>query len=667
MMRFQLCALQKDRKSILERLQVRGVTETKDSEAQDPLFFKADTRKQYTDFLKSAETAARAVGILDAAHARPKSMFAALQGRKVVSPSEWEAIARQSDEMIHAAERIVELDKDIQATKTEITLCETQEAVLELWLDLPVPENYTGSPKTAAFIGSLPNERSVEDLQAALSGWLSEDAVQRAHLQIISKSPEQTNFFILCLKQDESVMEEALRQMGFTKPAVPEDAIPPAARREQMQSKRMSLHASMAENQKEIQELSSLAESLEQLEDYLTARANKYQVIEQMTQSSHTFILEGYVLERDAAALKKELEGAYMLAFEVSDGDDDAPVYLQNGDFVQAISGVLESYSLPGPGEIDPLPVMSVFYYLTFGLMFSDAAYGLVLAGVCAWLLRKFKNMEQGMKNFLQMFFWCGISTIIWGVVFSSYFGDVVNVVSRTFFGHEVGIPPLWFAPLEKPMLMLVFCLGVGVLHLTFAYGMKAWSHIRRGRGIEALYDAVFPVGLIYPLIVVLMGGGIFETMAGFKLDLSAAASQTCMAISGVCMLGIVLTGGRESQNWGVRILQGVYALYNQLAGWLSDILSYSRLLGLGLAAGVIASVMNSLGSMGGGGPIGILLFIIVFLLGQSLNFAINVLGSYVHSNRLEYVEFFGKFYEGGGRKFTPFGVNTKHIKPTLE
>jgi V/A-type H+-transporting ATPase subunit I len=126
-------------------------------------------------------------------------------------------------------------------------------------------------------------------------------------------------------------------------------------------------------------------------------------------------------------------------------------------------------------------------------------------------------------------------------------------------------------------------------------------------------------------------------------------------------MAGVVITGGRESKNWFKRILKGLYALYNVLAGWLGDILSYSRLLALGLATGVIASVINALGTMSGSGVMGFLVFIVVFILGHTINFGINALGAYVHSNRLEYVEFLGKFYEGGGRKFAPFGIHTKY------
>jgi V/A-type H+-transporting ATPase subunit I len=347
----------------------------------------------------------------------------------------------------------------------------------------------------------------------------------------------------------------------------------------------------------------------------------------------------------------------------VEEADGGAPVALSNNPFSNALEGVLESYSMPGKGEFDPAVAMSVFYYLMFGLMFSDAGYGLLMAGVCGFCLKKFKNMEESWRKSITMFFWCGVATVFWGVMFSSYFGDVVNVVSKTFFGKEVGIPPLWFQPMENPMKLLIFCLSIGLVHLTFGYVLNGVKLLRQGNALGAAWDALLPITLIYPLVVILTGSTMFLGLAGFKFDIPQSVSTICLAVSGASMVFIVLTAGRESKNWGKRLLKGAYGLYNILAGWLSDVLSYSRLLALGLATGVIASIMNQLGVMGGKSVFGVILFVVVFAVGQALNFGINVLGAYVHSNRLEYVEFFGKFYEGGGRKFKPFGVHTKYIK----
>ena len=117
---------------------------------------------------------------------------------------------------------------------------------------------------------------------------------------------------------------------------------------------------------------------------------------------------------------------------------------------------------------------------------------------------------------------------------------------------------------------------------------------------------------------------------------------------------------GRSSKNPALRLALGAYDIYN-ITGWLSDVLSYSRLLALGLATGVIASVVNQMGSMLPNNVIGVIAFVVIFIAGHTLNLAINLLGAYVHTNRLQFVEFFGKFYEGGGEPFNPFKENTKY------
>ena len=163
--------------------------------------------------------------------------------------------------------------------------------------------------------------------------------------------------------------------------------------------------------------------------------------------------------------------------------------------------------------------------------------------------------------------------------------------------------------------------------------------------------------GIVYLLTMPMVTG-----MLGLSFTLGSAAASISAAIAIIGAIGVVLTGGRESKNWFKRLLKGAYSAYG-ITGYLSDILSYSRLLALGLATGVIAQVFNQMGSMLGATWYGALIFIIIFLIGHVLNIGINVLGAYVHTNRLQFVEFFGKFYDGGGRKFEPFSEHTKYFK----
>ena len=178
--------------------------------------------------------------------------------------------------------------------------------------------------------------------------------------------------------------------------------------------------------------------------------------------------------------------------------------------------------------------------------------------------------------------------------------------------------------------------------------------------------DCICDIGLWYAfligLILMLIPTSLFASIAGQQYHFPEAVNMLAKVLTIVGLAGIILMSGRQNKNWGLRIALGLYDIYN-VTGWLSDVLSYSRLLALGLATGVIAEVVNSMASMMGDGVVGTILFIVIFLVGHTLNLAINLLGAYVHTNRLQYVEFFGKFYEGGGRPFNPFKQNTKYIR----
>ena len=659
MNKIRICAVGADRKRILEFLQRQGCVEVSDAAADD-VFARTDTASMRAMLQRAAETACSANRIIERYSPQKHSVIDALKGRAHASVEENDAFCARRNDVLHAAERVVLLECGISEAKTEILRLNALEEALTPWIGLPLPQTCKGTKKTAVFIGSVGGEHTPEGLHARLAETAPE--LDTLHIEIVFSAKEQTCFYLVVLKRDAAAAEEALRGIGFTVPANPAH-LTPQAQKESLTLQRQEKLAMIRRDEAELASCAAMCEDFRFLEDHMQMREEKYAIVERLLQSRHAFVLSGYIPEKYAGALRRAIEERFDCAVEIESAKDDenAPVLLQNARFSEPLESVLESYSLPGKGEIDPTPVMSFFYYFMFGLMFSDAGYGFIMAAVCGACLLLFQNMPRDMKKNLQLFFWCGVSTIFWGVLFSSYFGDVVNVFSRTFLGRETGIPALWFLPLDNPMRLLVFCLGVGVVHLLTGYVMKAANLAKNGRYIDIVYDAVFPVAILLSLLVPLMGSEMFKSMAGFRILLGRAASNVCLTVAAACMAGVVLTGGRESRNWFKRILKGIYALYNVLAGWLGDILSYSRLLALGLATGVIASVINALGAMPGGGIAGFVIFIAVFLFGHALNFGINALGAYVHSNRLEYVEFFGKFYEGGSRRFAPYGIHTKY------
>jgi V/A-type H+-transporting ATPase subunit I len=312
--------------------------------------------------------------------------------------------------------------------------------------------------------------------------------------------------------------------------------------------------------------------------------------------------------------------------------------------------------------------IMALFYYMLFGIMLADTGYGLLMAGGCAYCLIKYgRKMEAFIKNFLTMFLYCGISTVFWGVMFGSYFGDLPDVIAKTFLGvAETAvpiIPPLWFFPVEKPMLMLTFAMVLGLIHLLTGLGIKIYQLYQQKDYLGIIYDAVSWFLLIVSCTILLMSLDMIKNILGLTTVIPPVVINVSAAVAILSSLIIVATNGRESRNPFKRFLKGAYALYG-ITGYLSDVLSYSRLLALGLASGIIGNVINKMASMTANiGFVGPLIFAVIVIGGHALNIAINALGAYVHTNRLQYVEFFGKFYGGGGRSFNPFTMKTKYYK----
>lgn len=657
MQRISICGLKRERKPMMEALQRMEIVELRDEDGDNAVFTKTDVFESVSYLNRQKLVALKALEILNEAAPEKKSMLAALQGRAAATADRYDDFIHLREKAKETANRIVRLAASVQESKNDMVKLRLQQEALEPWSNLDVPMSFTGTRATAAFIGVLPGEWQESAVYEAFG------ELAPLEVEILSVVKDQTFVFILALKRHAERMAELLRIQGFAKPGV-QSALPPKKQQQQYADETARLEKQMAEAHTELTSLADQRELVRFYADYQAMREEKYAAIGRLLQSRHTFVLSGYIPERESEGLKAYLEEKFTADVRFSEPaeDEDVPVLLLNNGFARPLESVTKGFSPPGKGEVDPTGIMALFYYMLFGIMFSDAGYGLILSSVCGILLLKFKNMEQSLKNSLKMFFFCGIATIFWGVVFSSYFGDVVDVVSSTFFGKTVSIPPLWFSPTAEPMRMLVFSMVLGLVHLTAGLCVKLYQCVKNKKYIDGIYDAVFWMVLLAACVVLLMSSAQFMNVIGVEQTLSKTAGNIAAVVALLAALGIVATGGRESKNPFKRFLKGAYALYG-ITGYLSDVLSYSRLLALGLATGVIGTVINKMGSMAGSGIGKVIIFIVVFAVGHVLNFAINVLGAYVHTNRLQYVEFFGKFYSGGGREFAPFMGKTKFYK----
>ncbi len=358
--------------------------------------------------------------------------------------------------------------------------------------------------------------------------------------------------------------------------------------------------------------------------------------------TAKTFILECFVPAPDAERVEKAIYAATEnVVLDVRDAEDRdcPPTLLKNNAFVAPYESITNTFSPPSYRETDPNPVVAIFYVIFFGIMFGDAGYGLVLA-VGSFLAVRLLKPEKSMRNLLLIFGMGGISAIIWGILFGGVFSiDTVQ--------------PLWFAPLSDPIIMLILCFALGLLQIFVGMGYQAHELIKGKHIADAVYD-------VFSWYAIFLGGGL----AALSLLLVPAFPVwigVAILAAGVAVL--MFGGAVRAKGVFGRIFGAVSPLYG-IVNYFSDVMSYSRLFGLALASGVIGLVFNTLAEVFIGLiPVaGYVLAAILLLVGHGLNLAIGLLGAYVHDSRLQYIEFFGRFYHGGGRLFVPLGSNLKYV-----
>ena len=602
MQRVSICALKKDRKAILEKLQALGVMEMNQI-ADEEGFEKMDTVNAKLSFEKKAQLTETALGILDIYAPQKQSMLSGLAGKELVSQDEFQKITAKKDEVIEKADALLTKSKEIAEIKANIVKIENRIESLEPWLSLDAPMNYAGTARTAMLLGTMPagtDEAAIHEKVAAEC-----PEIEALDVQIISEDADAVYLAVFCLKKESEKTEEALRAGGFARPSQISNQIP-AKEKENLKAEIQKLNKEIEVTEEEIKGYATSREELKVVGDYFRLRAEKYEVLGTLPQSQRTFVISGYVAEKTVPVLKKAIADRYDCVMDVEElkEEEEPPVILKNNAFSDSVEGVLESYGLPHKGEFDPTTIMSFFYVFFFGMMLSDAAYGAIIAIACFVVLKKFPRMSKSMRKSMKMFMFCGLSTLVWGVLFGGYFGDVVDVVGKTFFNKDITIKPLWFAPLNNPMKLLIYSMAFGLVHLFVGLGIKGYMLLKEGKVLDFFCDVILWYVFLAGLLLMLIPSDIFASIAQAKIVFPPFVNTLAKALAIIGALGLLLMSGRANKNPVLRIALGAYDIYN-ITGWLSDVLSYSRLLALGLATGVIASVVNQMGSMFGKGVVG--------------------------------------------------------------
>ena len=665
MQRISICALKQHRKMILERLQELGWLEINLDLEEDESYEKLDTTGAKNAFQKRMHLADRALEVLGDYAAEKSSLLAGLAGRPLLDGDIYEIVASKRSKYSKTANELVAMDKEVSVQKARILKLENQMEELEPWINLTVAMDTSGTKKSSFFVGTLPSVMDESQILAELAKTVPE--LEAFTIEVLTKTKDMTYLAVVCLKRESRNLEDALRQIGFARPSRLISRTP-AEEKVLLETEIGEARAQIGDLSQKIIALADEREHLRLMSDYYRVRAEKYEILGKLPQTRNVFAIGGYIPQKCASALAEEMKSKYDAVVEVEEikEEEEAPVILQNHKFAWSGEGVLTAFGLPHKGEIDPSFIMTVFYVFLFGLMLSDAAYGMIVSIACGVALLKFPRMGTSMKKSLQLFFWCGLSTVFWGFLFGGFFGDAIDIIAQTFFGvtlaeGETLLPALWFVPLNDPMKMLVYSMLFGCIHMFTGLALKGYMCLKDKDYMGFLCDVVFWTLMLLGLIFMLLPSSLFESISQIKFVFPEIVNLMAKAFAIAGAVGILLFSGRGKKNWVLRIALGAYDLYN-ITGWLSDVLSYSRLLALGLATGVIASVINQMGSMVGGGVVGAIIFAVIFIAGHALNLGINLLGAYVHTCRLQYVEFFGKFYEGGGREFKPFHADTKYV-----
>jgi V/A-type H+-transporting ATPase subunit I len=634
-----LFGLESQKEQIIEDLMNIGVVEIRNVEAPET----SDTWKELVEPDGEKEEVNKidekmskimwAIDYLSPYNNVKKGLF---EPKRTVDKKSLKEIIDNQQELWHLIDEIESIDEVISYLKSEENRQRTLISMLKPWETLDIPVDTQATKHTYISLGTIPIVSSVTELQEELK-----EAYPESYLELISGDKDQNYVMVLSHISGEEQVSSVLKKYGFSKTSFREIE---GTAKENILRAQQYIKKIDREREKELSKIASFAsrkDELEVLYDYLSILRDRKKVLEKMVKTEKVFLLEGWFPEGEK---DKVVNGSKkwdcIIEIREPEKDEEFPILLKNNAFVQPFEVITEMYSLPNSKEIDPNFFMAPFFFVFFGMMVSDAGYGLVMAIATGILLLKFK-IEGMAYKLIKLIFYGGLSTFIWGALFGGWFADIASVLSS----GKFEIPPIWFNPLDDPMRLLLWSFIFGAIQLYVGIGMKGYKMIKDGKPLDALFD----VGFWYIFltgIALLFVGGTIGTVGKY------------MTIAGAILL--VLTQGRSQKGIIKKLFSGILSLYDTV-GFMSDVLSYSRLLALGLATGVVGSVINAMGSLLGFNVVGIIVLIIVFIVGHVFNIAINALGAFVHASRLQYVEFFGKFYEGGGQPYEPFKIETKY------
>ena len=557
---------------------------------------------------------------------------------------------------LRSAEKILDLDEQIRRVSAEESRERASLESMVPWASFKLPLEKQSTECCVVLLGTLPVAVTFGQAVEALGV-----AAEEAELFQVSEDATTRYLELIVLKEKEEEAVAALRTLGWSAANL---SVSGGTVEENMKSAEAHLKALAEEKAGYVQSLAAMGcerDALQLGADTMSTKIARAENQEKLLDTENAFYFEGWITAEDEERFAKAL-ASYDCAWETEETDpehpEEVPIKLKNNSFTAPFNLVSEMYSLPAYNGLDPNPFIAPFFALFFGMMFADMAYGILL--LVGGLIYSKKAKPRGtMKNMAGLLIECGISTTIIGFLTGGFFGDVVTQIGNWFgkswsvvpylgtirIGESIAIDlPLNLLSGNNPLYVLILAICLGAVHLALGVGIGMYLKIKDGEYVDALLNDLCWWVMIVGVLFILAGKGTTVLWIGV----------------GMMVLGAVLSG----EGFG-RITGIVSAIYNGATGYLGDFLSYSRLMALMLAGSVIASVFNQLASLGNSNGMtvgGTILFVCVFCIGHVLNFGLNLIGCFVHTLRLQFLEFFGKWYRDGGKAFRPLNIQTNYV-----
>lgn len=580
-----------------------------------------------------------------------KNIFA---GKPVAKLAALEEVARTLDipALINSVQH---LNDDITAVHAKRKEIESEIALLEPWASLQLNTNNPHTNKKnyihRLLIIKTRNEASIEQalLQIPTSIWQT--------IKLTEGKKRVTVYGELVAHVIDTPLVEAFEQ-AFDASVISL----PLSKGESVDNKLQALISEKHQLQSNVSELHHEATKFIAIEqdirfayDALLHHLERERTLEITRNSPHSMVLSGWIPTLWVTRFTKRLHEHFPnAAIEVSDVtiEEKTPVLFQNNSLVKPFEAVTDLYGKPAYHELDPTGPLALFFLISFGLALTDAGYGIVIM-LATFLAQRYMRLKRDMQKMMRLLFFGGAATVILGAVTGGWFSINLDALPEGFVKSFLLSIKL-IDPLKQPIVLLGIIFGFGIVQLSYAWIVRGIYHWKKGEKAIAIMDDFSWTALILFICLSL------SSSKGLFLPVYAPFFKMLMYAG---FLFMVVTQGRTSKNIFLRIATGAFSITGLIA-FVSDTLSYSRLLALGLATGIIGLVVNLIASMVHEGipVVGVVLAGVVLLVGHVFNLGINALGAFIHSGRLQFVEFFPKFMEGGGVAFRPLGRVGKYV-----